>query len=126
MLMSITRSADMAHTPDVRTRVIVPTWAASITVEFAKPIMREQILGDLLAAAGLYIGVGDWRPEKGAGSYGQFRLGTLEEFQAIAKTAGRSEQVAAMASPEFYDEETAELFGWFETESTRRGFKVVS
>jgi hypothetical protein len=124
LLMSVTRSADMNRTPDVRSRAIVPEWA--ITVKFVKPIMREQSVANLLAAGGITAGVGDWRVEKGAGSYGTFRLcaPTDPDFARIVK-CGRVQQDKAMESPECYDDETQSLLSWFSTEVQRRGFKVA-
>lgn len=128
LFMSIVRSADMNRTPDVRTRCIVPKWACKLSVSFIKPQLRDSGIANLLASAGLVSGVGDWRPEKGSGTYGQFRLASADdaEFASIVKTGGRKAQVAAMAEPECYDDETSELLSWFDVESKRRGFKVAS
>lgn len=128
LLMSITRSADMNRTPDVRTRAIVPEWAARISVTYVQPLLREQAVANLLAAAGIMRGVGDWRPEKGAGSYGQFELVAKDDkrFLSIIKSGGRAAQDKALERPEPYDAETTELLTWFETEATRRGFAVVA
>ena len=128
LFMSIVRSADMNHTPDVRTRCIVPRWACKLSVSFIKPQLREQGIANLLASSGLVSGVGDWRPEKGSGTYGQFRLASADdpEFKTIVKSGGRAAQVDAMAAPECHDDETTELLSWFEVESKRRGFKVAS
>jgi hypothetical protein len=126
LLMSVTRSADMNRTPDVRSRAIVPEWACRIRVKFVKPIMREQSVANLLAAGGITAGVGDWRVEKGAGSYGTFQLcaPTDPEFVRICKL-GRKQQDAALAKPEAYDDETESLLSWFDVEVQRRGFKVA-
>lgn len=123
LYMSIVRSADINHTPDVRTRAIVPLWAATITVRFVVPLLTEQAIVNLLAAGGVTAGIGDFRPEKGAGNYGQFRLSSPddEEHAAIVAHGGRAAQIAAMESPECYDSETAELLSWFDEEVTRRG-----
>lgn len=127
LFMSVTRSADMNKTPDVRTRCIVPEWACSLTVTFVKPILREQAVANLLAAAGIMRGVGDWRPEKGSGSYGQFELVDADnaEYRRILKV-GRVQQDAALKSPECYDKESAELLSWYTAEAQRRGFKMVA
>ena len=71
--MAVTRSADMARTPDIRTRLIISRWACTLRVQFVQPILKPQIVANLLAGAGVYIGVGDGRPEKGALTFGQFR-----------------------------------------------------
>lgn len=128
MLMSIVRNSDINHTPDVRTRVIVPKWACSLDVTFIKPLLKEQTVANLLAAAGIMQGVGDWRPGKGSGTYGQFRLTDADdpEFVALTESGSRSEQVAAMHRADPYDIETEELLTWFGTEAKNRGFKVAS
>lgn len=126
IFMSVTRSADMNRTPDIRTRAIVPHWACRLAVTFVKPILREQAVANLLAAAGITMGVGDFRPEKGKGNYGQFDLVSEDsaEFQRVMKL-GRKEQEAAMETPEPHDTETEELLSWFDVELKRRGFKAV-
>lgn len=128
LFMSVTRSADQKKTPDIRTRCIVPQWACQITVNYVMPILREQAVVNLLAAAGMYIGVGDWRPEKGSGNFGQFSIVSPddEEFQQIIKGGGRDAQSKALEDPSFYDDDTADLYNWAQTEMRRRGFKVAA
>ena len=128
LFMSITRSADMNKTPDVRTRAIVPEWACVVTVTYVLPLIRPQAVINLLAAAGLTIGVGDWRPEKGSGSYGQFRLAEPDDadFKRIVEQGGRAAQVAGFQNPVCYDDETTELLSWFETERASRQLKGVA
>lgn len=126
LFMSVTRSADMNKTPDIRTRCIVPEWACRFSVTYVKPLLRDQAVANLLAAAGVMRGVGDWRPEKGSGSFGQFALVSPDDpnFLRVLKM-GRKEQDAALQSPACYDAETEELYEWSKTEATRRGFKAV-
>jgi hypothetical protein len=126
--MAITRSADINKTPDVRTRATVPAWACVLRVTFVKPLIQAQAVVNLLAAAGITMGVGDWRQEKGSGSYGQFRIATEDdpEFQAIVREGGRAAQLAAMESPTCYDDETTELLSWFETERGVRQLRGVA
>lgn len=123
VFMSITRSADMNRTPDVRTRAIVPVWASLVTVRFVRPLLNESDVVNLLQAGGTTAGVGDWRPEKGKGSFGQFRIANADDstFLDICRNASRAEQVAAMDDPQPYDAETAELLSWFEDEVVVRG-----
>jgi hypothetical protein len=128
LFMSITRSADMNKTPDVRTRAIVPKWACRLTISYVQPLMRPQAVANLLAAAGLTIGVGDWRPEKGAGNYGQFSIVDKDDasFLDILSTGGRDAQKAALDAPTCYDDETADLLSWFDTELQRRQLKGIA
>lgn len=125
---TIVRSADMNRTPDVRTRCIVPKWAAVLSITFVRPIMREQAIANLLAAAGITVGVGDFRPEKGAGNYGQFEVVGADDARLleIMAVGGRAAQLEAMDNPEAYDEDTEELLSWFDVEVRRRGFKVAA
>jgi hypothetical protein len=128
LFMSITRSADMNKTPDVRTRAIVPEWACVVRVTFVQPLIRAQAVANLLAAAGITIGVGDWRPEKGSGSYGQFRIAdkTDPDFVRILKAGARKAQVSALEHPVCYDDETSELLSWFDSERAQRKLKGVA
>lgn len=124
LFMSIVRSADMNRTPDVRTRAIVPTWGAVATIRFVAPILNQTSVMNLIVAAGTIAGIGDWRPEKGKGSYGQFRVvATTDdpEFQAIVDAGGRAAQIAAMEAPKPYDGETEDLLAWFDEEVAARG-----
>lgn len=128
VFMSITRSADINKTPDVRTRALVPEWACRLSITFAKPALREQSLVNLLAAAGFMAGIGDWRQEKGSGSYGSFRLADADDpdFLRIVNTMGRAEQRAALDNPVPYNDETSEMLAWFDVEVKRRGFELPS
>jgi hypothetical protein len=125
--MSVTRSADMNKTPDIRSRCIIPQWAARLTVVFTVPLLKEPVVSNLLAAAGQIQGVGDWRPEKGSGTFGQFRLVKPDdkEFVKILKEGDRKAQEKAMNNPESYDDETEELFSWFCDEAEKRGHKIT-
>jgi hypothetical protein len=126
LLMSVVRSADMNRTPDIRTRVIVPTWAARVRVTFVVPAINETSVVNLLSAAGITAGVGDWRAEKGKGDYGQFILTDPKapDYLALLEI-GRSAQIVDMNLAEPYDRDTAELLSWFEAETGKRGLHVV-
>lgn len=128
VFMSITRSADMNKTPDVRTRALLPEWACRILITFTKPVLREQSIANLLAAAGFQSGIGDWRQEKGSGSYGAFKLVSSDDpdFKRIIKTQGRDAQQDALDNPVAYNAETSEMLAWFDVEIKRRGFKVAA
>jgi hypothetical protein len=123
---AITRSADMNRTPDVRTRAILPEWACTFKVRFQKPILKEQVIADILATAGRVSGICDWRQEKGSGSFGSFNLVSADnaDFKRIVKTGGRKAQEEALANPEPYDDDTSELLAWFDVELKRRGFDI--
>jgi len=121
MFMNMVRSSDMARTPDVRTRAVFPEWACTIDVEFVSSLIKEKQVINLLAAAGIIVGIGDWRPQKG-GAYGKFRVADDkdEDFARIVKTGGRFLQTQAIANPESLDAETEELLAWFQSEVKAR------
>lgn len=127
MLMSVTRSADMNRTPDVRTRAILPEWATTVTITFVQPNLKQVAVANLLAAAGLINGMGDWRTQKGSGNFGQFRLVDANDpdFLRIVKQGGREAQDVALENPTCFDLESEELFEWFNAEVARRGFKTA-
>lgn len=128
VFMAVTRSADMNKTPDVRTRAIIPEWACKLKIEFTKPIIREQSIANLLAAAGFQSGVGDWRQEKGSGAYGAFKLVSADDpdFVRICSTQARDAQQIGLDEPDAYNDETSEMLAWFDVEMKRRGFKVAA
>ena len=127
VFMAITRCADINRTPDVKTRALLPEWACKLRVTFTTPIIREQSIVNLLAAAGFQSGVGDWRQEKGSGSYGSFKLVDANDpdFLRITSTQGRAEQQEALDNPVAHNSETEEMLAWFDVELRRRGFKVA-
>jgi len=124
---TITRNSDVSRTPDVRTRAIIEKWAMVASITFTRPILREQGIANLIAAAGITAGVGDFRQEKGSGNFGKFTVVGMDdpELREIMSTGGRQAQIAAVENPQPYDENTDELLSWFGAEVRRRGFKVA-
>ena len=125
--MTMVRQAGMTRAPDVRTRAIIPEWATEVTVSFVTPNLRLQPVVNLMAAAGVFIGVGDGRPEKGALSFGRFEIvkESDERYQRIRKAGTRKAQEDAFDNPTAFDLETEELLEWWESEVRRRGFKIA-
>ena len=122
LLMSIVRSADMSHTPDVRTRAIVPDWCCCVNLRFSSPTINQTSILRLLEASGMLIGIGDFRQGKGKGNYGQYSvISDDSEVTEIIKTGGIKEQDAALEKPEFYDVESQNLYSWFDQERKKRG-----
>lgn len=117
------RSADMARTPDMRTRATLPEWACRIELAYVMPTITQTTVVNLLASAGLVRGIGDFRQEKGAGNYGQFRVvkENNPDWLRIVSGGGRAEQEAAIKSPGFYDSESERLYLWWLEEENRRG-----
>ena len=121
MYTCMVRTADQAHTPDMRTRAIVPDWCCKFTVEYVVPTMNETTIGRLINTAGIVAGLGDFRSEKGKGNYGQFELCNESDVKAIVKNGGRVPQDKALTDPKFFDIETEELYTWYVAELKKRG-----
>jgi hypothetical protein len=123
LMMSVVRSADPNRTPDIRTRAVVPRWACKVTINYVQPQLSAQSIANLLSAAGVLVGIGDFRQEKGKGSYGQFQLveATDMEWCDVVLNGGRKAQDAALEHPKPYDAETAEQLDWFGAEIVRLG-----
>lgn len=121
--MSVTRSADMARTPDIRTRARLDKWASRVSVRYTLPMLNGEKVATLLAGAGMICGVGDWRQEKGSGNNGLFEIVASDDARLLAIIAegGMVEQDAALAEPECSDAETEDLLGWYMEERHRRG-----
>lgn len=128
VMCSTVRMADPGRTPDIRTRVILPEWAALAEITFVTPQLRAQSILNLLHAAGLICGVGDWRPQKGSGSYGQFEVVNADDaaLTRLVKTAGRKQQLAAMKAPLAWNSESQELLAWYSVELRRRGIREAA
>jgi hypothetical protein len=123
--MDVVRQAGKSKAPDIRTRAVLPEWAATFSIVHQEPLITQKQVAHLLAAAGVIIGVGDYRPEKGAGNFGQFEIVSPEDTDAIVASGGRAAQEAAMESPDFYDAETQDLYEWYCAELARRGMKLA-
>lgn len=122
--MDIVRSADINRTPDVRTRAFLPRWGAEIEIQHVLPQLPVSSVVTLACNAGVLVGLGDFRQEKGKGAFGSFRVITPEtkddEWDDLIANHGREAQLAAIDNPEFADEDTAELMEYFYGEEKRR------
>lgn len=122
--MDVVRSADMARTPDVRTRAYLPKWGAELDVHFVTPQLSVAAVVTLLCNAGVLIGVGDFRQEKGKGGFGAFRVlaeGDKDaEWDDLVKNHGRKQQMQALENPEFANRDTFDLMAHYEAEVDRR------
>jgi hypothetical protein len=122
--MDVVRSADINRTPDVRSRAFLPKWGAEIEIQFIVPQLSAASVVSLLCNAGVLVGVGDFRQEKGKGAFGSFRvIGEDEqddEWDELVASHGRTAQLAAIEDPEYADRDTADLMEYFEGEVQRR------
>ena len=126
MKMDIVRSADMNKTPDVRTRAFLPQWCAEVDIRYVVPTLNSLSISSLLQNAGTIVGIGDFRQEKGRGSFGTFSIASADEMgedQAVwdeITKEGRDVQEIAMSHPVCFDEETSELMQFIQEERIRR------
>jgi hypothetical protein len=122
--MDVVRSADINRTPDVRSRCFLPTWGVEVEIRFITPQLALSSVVALLCNAGVLVGIGDFRQEKGKGGFGAFRvLGEGDkdrEWDDLVKHHGRKAQEAALRAPEYADGDTADLMAFFESEKKRR------
>jgi len=127
IFMAVTRNSDIARNPDVRTRAIIAKWAAVIDVSFVVPAISHQMVATLLSNAGLVCGIGDFRQEKGHGSFGLFRIANEDDpaLLEIVENGAADVQEAALANPTAFDVDTEELLKFFDVEVRRRGLKVA-
>jgi hypothetical protein len=123
--MTIVRMPNQQRTPDVRTRAIIQNWASIISISYIKPNINEEAIHNLLQAAGITQGWGEWRNERGSGTYGSFEICSPEDkkFQEIIKKGGKASQIKAMAACEPYNEDTRKLLEWFLKEAKRTGLR---
>lgn len=123
--------AGMSKAPDERTRAFFKEWVIPVTIKFVVPLLNATSIHDLLAAAGIINGLGDWRQQLGSGSHGQFRImqdskEDLAYFDRIVETGGSGPQKAALKNPSFYDEESEFLFRDWERNTSVRGLAGVA
>ena len=121
--MDVVRSADMQKTPDIRTRAFLPRWCAEVQIAFVMPTLSTHSIVSLLQNAGTIVGLGDFRQEKGRGSYGTFRVigeGQDDTEWNELMAEGREAQSAAMEYPQFADQDTIELMELLEDERAKR------
>jgi hypothetical protein len=123
--MDVVRSADMNRTPDIRTRCYLPRWVAEVDIAYTMPTLSAHAIISLLANAGAIVGLGDFRQEKGRGSYGTFavagdELGDWADYWSEITQEGRAVQQAAMDDPECADDDTLELMDILNEERQRR------
>ena len=124
--IDMVRSADMNKTPDMRTRAYLPYWCAEVEIAYVQPTLNAHSIVSLLTNAGAVVGIGDFRQEKGRGSFGTFSVHTEESMGSFQKQwdtlmgQGREVQQHHMDNPLYADDQTAELMAFLEEERARR------
>lgn len=56
---------------------VIPQWSATFDVVILDPIITEDVFREMLEMAGMFIGIGRFRPEKG-GTNGRFRIDAID------------------------------------------------
>lgn len=120
--MAVVRSADIAKTPDIRTRAKISQWASRVTVRYTLPMLRGNAVAQLLASSGMIMGIGDFRQQKGKGNNGLFQIVSDDDprYLAVINDGGMEAQDAALENPECSNAETEDLFSWWNEEFARR------
>ena len=122
--LDVVRQAGITGAPQMRTRAYLPRWGAEVEISYIHPNLNATGVATLLANAGKMIGIGDFRQEKGKGSFGAFRVvGPDEqddEWDDLVENHGRFAQEEALRDPEFADDRTRELMDFYQQEVLRR------
>ena len=56
---------------------VMPQWSATFDVIVLDPIITQEIFREMLEMAGMFIGIGRFRPEKG-GTNGRFKIASID------------------------------------------------
>jgi hypothetical protein len=120
--MSVVRQAGINKTPDIRTRAYLPRWCCKISLDFVVPLLSYMTVQKLVAAAGLIMGIGDGRPEKGKLTHGKFDIVNDDDklWNEIVRKEGRVAQDKALEHFICADEESESLLAWYDGEIARR------
>ena len=130
--IDMVRSADMNKTPDMRTRAYLPRWCAEVDIAYVQPTLSQYSIVSLLTNAGSIVGIGDFRQEKGRGSFGTFDVLTEDSMGDYQKDwdelmkEGRDVQQEALDNPVYADEQTNELMQFLDEERARRDITLVA
>ena len=123
--MAVVRTAGISKAPDIRTRCMIREWCSEFKIRFAVPTFDKTSIFSLITNAGFMCGIGDNRQEKGKGNFGTFSLISTKEdkakFEKIKKL-GYYYQKKEMQKelPNFSDEETKELYEFYQQDLIRR------
>lgn len=67
---------------DLRYRPEFPEWSTTLTVTYIKSSLTKESVLSLVDAAGITVGVGEWRPEKD-GDFGTYRIDPTREVEVL-------------------------------------------
>ena len=119
--MDITRSSDINRTPDVRTRAYFAEWGTQLTIRYARPQLNKTVLLTLLNNAGILIGVGDNRQERGKGNFGTFQtVDTVGELEHLMGSKQAQKHALEEPQPDEKHGDTKVLLDAYDEEVRRR------
>lgn len=72
------RSADLRYRPEFR------EWRATLEIEYVSSLLSQESVLSLVDAAGLGVGVCEWRPEKG-GDFGRYQIDPDRDVTVISQ-----------------------------------------
>jgi len=68
---------------DLRYRPQFTDWSCTLEVTYIKSMLARSSVLSLVDAAGMGVGVGEWRPERG-GDFGTFRIDPTREVEVVS------------------------------------------
>jgi hypothetical protein len=90
-----TRPVAIVNTFDLRNRPLYPEWALTVTIRFDADLCSETDVANLLARAGLTIGIGELRPFGKKGFGGDYGMWDVTAPKAPAKKKAARKRKAA-------------------------------
>lgn len=69
---------------DLRYRAEFPDWTAVLTVTYVRTSLSQSSVLSLIDAAGMGVGIGEWRPEK-RGQNGTFELDAARDIEVLPR-----------------------------------------
>lgn len=82
MREDVVRLGGMSRSADLRYRPEFTEWSAELDVTYVKSALARDSVLSLIDAAGMGIGVGEWRPEK-KGEFGTFQIDQSKEIEVL-------------------------------------------
>jgi hypothetical protein len=73
-----TKSVVIQRSRIMRTRALFPQWSCNVSGTLDVELLSVDQFKSALSTAGYEMGIGDWRPELGKGSFGKFSINNFE------------------------------------------------
>lgn len=82
MREDMVRLGGISRSADLRYRAEFTEWSSMLDITYLRSMIDRDSLVNLVQAAGEFIGIGEWRPQRGGG-YGRFIIDEDREIQEI-------------------------------------------